>query len=433
MIRLLLVLPLLLGVAQDEPAIQDLIKRLDDSDLEAREKAMRELIKIGAKALEPLRKAASSESAEVRVRAEQAIRAIETEIKSREVCPPGKPFTLKRAGTVGEILDELNRLTGGRFEATLEQREIKAAVDASTVFQALDQICAGRDSLTYSFADDGKVKFHADRHVTSPAGYFEAFKIHLVETHVLRKSDYKETSITARISIHAAWETRLKPLKRVQFEFATSKDDAGRDVEVAPASMMDMFPVAGGGIWMAAGFGDETDATGPQTFGLKGLSAEAKSLAILKGSAKFSFPLSKVDVAFEDPQKGDSKNVGDLSIRLHGVSTKNNRITVKFGKTKGDLTALKDEIAGRLDADSVRAVDEDGKEHVGELVPSQRDPAAGMVVMGGAGGPEASKTTTFHANFPTLEGKEFKRLKFRISDALFEKTVPFEIKDIKLP
>ena len=432
MIRVLLALPLLLGFAQDDSSIQDLIKRLDDSSLEVREKAARDLVKIGAKALEPLRKAASSENAEVRVRAEQAIRAIETEIKSREVCPPSKPFTLKRTGTVGEILDELGRLSGAQFDATPEQRGLKAAVDASTLLQALDQVCAGRDALTYSFADDVKVKFQADKHVTSPAGYFEAFKIGLVETNVLRKTDYKEPTITARISVQATWEARLKPLKRVQFQFETSKDDAGREVEIVAASMADMLPVAGGGIFMAAGFGEEADSAGPQTFGLKGLSPEAKSLASLKGTAKIFFPVSKVDVTFDDPEKGNSKTVGDLTIKLTSVSPQKNQINVKFGKTKGEAVALKDEILGRLDADSVRAVDENGKEHVGELAPWQRDPAAGMVVLGGPGG-EPPKTTTLQATFPTLEGKDFKRLKFRIAETLFEKTVPFEIKDVKLP
>jgi hypothetical protein len=188
MIRLLLALPLLVSFAQ-EPTIEDLIKRLDDSDLEAREKAVKDLIKIGAKALEPLRKAAASESAEVRARAEQAIRFIEIGIKSREVCPPYPAFTLKHSGTVGEVLDELAKLSGARIEASAEQRAGKASADATSLFQALDQVCAGRDDLTYSFGDDGKVKFLSERHSPAPAGYFEAFKVFLTEIHALRRSD----------------------------------------------------------------------------------------------------------------------------------------------------------------------------------------------------------------------------------------------------
>jgi hypothetical protein len=40
---------------------------------------------------------------------------------------------------------------------------------------------------------------------------------------------------------------------------------------------------------------------------------------------------------------------------------------------------------------------------------------------------------TLFAHFQSLEGKDFKRFTFKFSDALFEKSVPFEIKDIKLP
>jgi hypothetical protein len=39
----------------------------------------------------------------------------------------------------------------------------------------------------------------------------------------------------------------------------------------------------------------------------------------------------------------------------------------------------------------------------------------------------------FQATFPTMGNKEFKRFKFKFSDAVFELTVPFEIKNVKLP
>src|SRR6266850_4893568 len=124
--RLFLALPLLLAFAQDDAAIQDLIRRLDDGDPEIREKSQRELIKAGSKALEPLRKALSSESAEVRVRAAQAIRSIENDLKAREVYPAFKALALKRTGTAGEILEDLSRQTGVKFDASPEQRRTKA-------------------------------------------------------------------------------------------------------------------------------------------------------------------------------------------------------------------------------------------------------------------------------------------------------------------
>jgi hypothetical protein len=117
------------------------------------------IIAAGPKALEPLRKAVSSESAEVRVRAAQAIKAIELAIKTREVYPDHKPLSLKKTATVGEILEELGRQTGAKFDASPEQRALKTTVDAATLIQALDQMCAGQERLTYAMGDDGTVRF----------------------------------------------------------------------------------------------------------------------------------------------------------------------------------------------------------------------------------------------------------------------------------
>ncbi len=432
MIRLLLVLPLLFGFAQDESAIQDLIKRLDDSDLETREKAVRDLIKAGSKAVEPLRKALSSESAEVRVRAAQALKAIENDLRAREVYPEHKALSLKRSGNVGEILDDLGRLTGAKFDAAPEHREMKAAVEASTLLQAIDQICAGQPKLTYSFGDDGTVRFASEPHAAAPASYFEAFKIFISESSILRKSDFKAPTVIASVSVHTAWDPRLNPIKRVRYEFTEAKDDAGRDVELVPSTGMEMIPMGGGGFFVAAGFGDEADTSGPQAFSLKGLVPEAKSLSVLKGKTVVSFALARVDVTFEDPQSPQNQTVGDVTIKIKNVTTRKNRITLAFSKSKGDASGLRDEILGRLESGSARAIDEEGKEHVGEIGPAQPDAAAGMVVVGGPGG-EPAKTVQLHAIFTTLGGKDFKRLKFRFSEAIFEKTAPFELKNIKLP
>src|SRR5688572_10179204 len=122
MIRLILALPLLFGFAQDDAAIRELIRKLDDADVEVRDQAMRDLIQAGPKALEALRKAMTSDSAEVRMRSGQALKVIETEVKAREVCPPHKALGLKQSGTVGEILEELSRRTGARFDASGDLR-----------------------------------------------------------------------------------------------------------------------------------------------------------------------------------------------------------------------------------------------------------------------------------------------------------------------
>ena len=182
-----------------------------------------------------------------------------------------------------------------------------------------------------------------------------------------------------------------------------------------------------------AGFGDEPDLAGPQVFTVKGLAPEAKAIASLKGTARLSFPLARTEVKFEDPQGGAKTSVGDITILLERVMS--DKIKLEFSKPKGDVAGLKEEILGRLDAASVIVVDESGKEHAGEILPAPaRDGAGGgIVIMGGGMGGEAVRKLKFQATFPNLSGKDIKQFRFRFSDAVFEKSVPFELKDVKLP
>jgi hypothetical protein len=224
----------------------------------------------------------------------------------------------------------------------------------------------------------------------------------------------------------------LKPLKRVRYESLAGKDDAGRELEISAANFENMLRLGGGGGgFVIAGFGGEADATGPQAFAVKGLVPESKAVASLTGKAVVTFPLSRVDVVFDEPRSSMRKTVGEFSIKLKEVSTGKKQILLTFTKTKVHV-ALREEILGRLDPASVVAEDEDGKVHAGEMGAPQADPGGAMVIMGGPGG-EPSKTATFLATFPTLEGKDFKKFRFRFSESVFEKTVSFEIKDIKLP
>jgi hypothetical protein len=195
-----------------------------------------------------------------------------------------------------------------------------------------------------------------------------------------------------------------------------------------------MIGVGGPGIWFAAGFGEEGDAGGPQVFDLKGLSPEAKSIQAIKGTLRVQFPLEKSEVAFDDPETNAHKTHGDVAVKLEKVRASKNFINLKFTKSKGDVSYLKDEILGRMDGATVRAVDEDGKEHVGEIGPvNQENPGGGIVIMGGAPGQEGARSIQLRATFATLEGKELKRFSFKMAEALYEKVVPFEIRNVKLP
>jgi len=432
-----LLLPLFLAPLQDDSRIKDLIGKLDDVELETRENATQDLIKAGTPALQALREALKSGSAEVRKRAETAIRAIESDVKAREVCPPYKPLALKGdKAPIAELIAELEKQAGVRVVTADGPLSGTATVDATTVMQALDQICGAQERLTYAWTEAGTIRLAAERHPANPAVYAEGFKVFIASLDVLRKTDYKEPTIIGNFSIHSTWEPRLKSLKRVRYEFTGATDDTGRAVEIGPQSVERMGAMAGGGgvIFMAGGpFGGESDTTGPQHFGCTNLDPKAKALKSLKGRAIISFPLNHVPVTFEDPLGSHTQALAEFSFRLDNVIEKKNRINITITKSQGDISALKDEILGRIDPASVVAVDKDGKEHAAEFGPYQAEGRGGMVFVGGTPGGEATKSMQFQAIFPTLEGRDIKTFRFRFVERLYEKAVPFEFTDVKLP
>jgi len=435
--RLLLPLLAFLVLFQDDARIKDLVKKLDDVELEARENATQDLIKAGTSALPALREALKSGSAEVRKRADTAIRAIESEAKAKEVCPPYKSLTLKGdKAPIAGLVAELEKQAGVRVSAAEGVLSGTATVNAATVFQALDQICAGQERLAYTWNEDGVIRFTMDRHPGNPASFSEGFKVYIASLDVMRKTDYKEPTILSNFSIHTAWEPRLKPLKRVRYEFTGATDDTGRAVEIGPQSMDRLGGMAaGGGVFVMAGgpFGGEADTTGPQHFGCTNLDPKAKALKSLKGRAIVSFPLTHVPVVFEDPLGSHTQSIADFSFRLDNVIEKKSRINITFTKTQGDISSLKDEILGRIDSASIVAVDKEGKEHVAEFGPYQAENRGGMVFVAGMPGGEATKSMQFQAIFPSLNGNEIKTFKFRFVERLYEKKVPFEFTDVPLP
>src|SRR5690349_25072559 len=77
--------------AQDEKRIQDAIKGLGAESFEEREKATADLKKIGAPALEALKKAAAdSDDPEVRVRAKRLVDSIQKPAEKPKQTMPGR-------------------------------------------------------------------------------------------------------------------------------------------------------------------------------------------------------------------------------------------------------------------------------------------------------------------------------------------------------
>ena len=110
-----LALALLAVLPQDglEKKIADLVARLSDDSIDAREQAVKDLADLGPPAIPVLRKAMVKLDGEVRGRVDQAIKAIEARDTLAQSLPPFKTVTLDhRNRPAKEALEEIARHAG---------------------------------------------------------------------------------------------------------------------------------------------------------------------------------------------------------------------------------------------------------------------------------------------------------------------------------
>ncbi len=447
MSRILLTLALLSGpvLAQDETRIKELIQKLDDDAFETREQAEKELVAIGEPAIPLLRKAAEEaekrkEQGEVRVRALSALRAIEFAAKSRQVYVDPKLVTLRLADAeLAAVLVELEKQTGVKMESASVDTRAKVSIDTKNapLFRVLDDLCRGQEERTYEYREEG-VRFQKERHPPFPTAYEGPFRIRIVKLKQERSTDFKTKIAQVQLSLDADWQKYLSPWKKYDIDLKKASDDKGGALEVHRGEDADDgnggVMVAGGArivmkraIMMAGIPGAGDPASQPWT--LKGLSAGATRLTI-QGVARFSFPLDKGDVTFDKPTTGESREAGDYTIGLKSLVA--NRLwSLTFSRTKGRPEAAPEDVEGRLDKDSLAAIDDDGNEHKGQLIPTH---ASVQVFVGGGGAvPEGTPVATFQAMFPTLRNRAPKEIRFKFVGQAFVKSVPFTLENVELP
>jgi hypothetical protein len=429
---------------QDDARIKELIQKLDDDSFETREQAEKDLVAIGEPALPLLKKAAEEsekrkEQGELRVRAASALHAIEFAVKSKQVYVDPKLVTLRMTSAdLAGVLVELEKQTGVRFDASSIETKDPVTIDAkqATLFRVLDDLCRGQEARTYEYREEG-VKFQKERHAPYPTAYEGPFRIRIVKLKQERSTDFKAKVAQVQLSLDADWQKYLTPSKKYEIEIKKATDDKGATLEVhrgEDADEANAGLIVGGGrivmrrAVMMAGIGGAGESTA-QPWTLKGLSAGASRLSVA-GVARFSFPLDKTDVTFDKPAAGESHEAGDYTIAMKSLVA--GRLwSVTFTRSKGRPDTGPDDIENRLDKESLVAIDEDGNEHKGQLLPTH---ATVQVFVGGGGAvPEGTPLATFQAMFPTLRNRAPKEIRFKFVGQAFLKSVPFSLENVELP
>jgi hypothetical protein len=127
--------------------ISKLIEKMGSSEFEDREDAQKQLDAIGEPALEALKKAMSSEDTEVRRRAEELIKKIETRTASTKVLQPSKVHLVYKETPVNEALADIRKKTGYNItlhdpENKLKDRKVTVDTGEVAFWVAFDKFCA---------------------------------------------------------------------------------------------------------------------------------------------------------------------------------------------------------------------------------------------------------------------------------------------------
>jgi len=428
---------LLLCLGQDD--VRGLIEKLEDDSFEVRDRAQKDLVKLGEAAVPALRTfvdeaRASKDRGELLLRAEAALREIELAAKSKAVCPDAPLFDFKALSKLGELGDAIEAKTKLPVEygAPGRAQAITVAATSAPLMKILDDACRGQEALTWEW-NDGKVLFKAEPHLARPSSYSGAFRVRLASLRLTRSTDFKVRSSVLACALEADHDPTVKPSRDRDLELIRATDDKGTLLEIRQGDdpedgqqqqVFNRFRINRA---LRAGI---VTQTAPSLWSLKGLPADARKVS-LYGQVRFRFPLDRADVKIENPQGGESRELGDYTVRLD--ASNNKRWTLSFRKTKGSTSPQAfEEILRRLDAEAAVAIDEDGMEHRGTLAPAPDTMAANIVIVNGQV-QETVDALGFLFQFPTLKAKAIKELRFRFADKLFEKLVPFALEDVELP
>ncbi|MCI0458657.1 MAG: hypothetical protein L0Z62_16975 [Gemmataceae bacterium] len=133
--------------AQESKKVAALIGQLGARDFRAREQATKALEALGSQALEALRQACKSDSAEVRWRAAGLVRRIERRLASEQLLTPTKIRLNYKDTPLDDVLQDLMKRTG--VQVRLQPGSLRAALRKVTLdtgegpfWEALAQLCA---------------------------------------------------------------------------------------------------------------------------------------------------------------------------------------------------------------------------------------------------------------------------------------------------
>ena len=306
---------LLLG---QDPDVEALLKQLESDSIVERDQAVKALIDLGEKAEPKVRARMAKSDGQLRKLCGQVLERIAIPKPLRGVLPPISRVTIDAKGrAVHEVLEEFQRQT--RIPMKLNRLpgapEITVDIKDAAPLEALEAICrAAQFHWNFPSTDFGgsweieepsnsKVDLHEGPEMHFGPGYTERPRLfirhYLVELHdiaMTRANDFRTGKSRGVLNFGLHWPAGVNPYQ-VQFEVSSVMDDRGNQ--------------------LFEGHDDPNEPKGPRTepawwnnmlrlyhrYRIRHPDKETKSLASIRGRARFQFLLREKKVTFEAPEK----------------------------------------------------------------------------------------------------------------------------------
>lgn len=438
----LALLLLLSAGVQDAKDVDILLERLEAEDIDVREAAARDLVSRGPGILPLLRSRAAGLAGEARGRLEDAVRRIERNRKRDGVLPPLRTVTLEaKERPAKEVLEEIAAQAGLKLEfgGVPPEAPLTLSLKDASPFQAFEEACRKAGDLSFEpvhvreggveedfmpenvrgeLSKSSRLVIQNGAAPAYPAAVVRHYRLRATQVSVTRTVDFRQNRSSAHVQLELQWLPGVAPLALSGFAVEAALDDQGRSLLPDKAEERVGF----GQRHYRGGLGRGSGGY-PYTLALPVPPADAKAVAVLRGTAIFSFPGDLQTLVFEKAPEaaGRSLELDGLKILLKEIRAAEGLLTLTLhlsGRYAGARGAGSESNNGAPFAyDDLQVLTEAGK----------------RLQTRGMSGSGDGTTTRWTLRYALPPGETVKEIRIPCILERFEDEVKFELRDIPLP
>jgi hypothetical protein len=423
-----------------ERKVTDLVAKLSDDSIDARERAVKELADLGPSAIPILRKAMARLDGEVRGRLEEAIKAIEAQDTLSRTLPPLKTVTLDhRNRPAKEALEEIARQAGlsVQFEGEVGKEPLSIALKDATPLQAIDEVCRKHGQLLPRMngveeeatglrpATPGagrKIAFMAAPFVNFPVTYVRHYRARVTEVSLTRVNNFQGAQSTGNVQVELHWPPNVAPKSTLKFEITALSDDKGRSLLLEKKEEDGDRRITS---LHQSGMEPETQ----ETFEFKYPEPDATRIALLRGRFVLAYPKETKTLVFEKPAESKGK-----CLELHGL-----KVTLDDYQEKGTEVTIRISAAGRYSGPADPAKRDADQESVESRLPFSYEDVEPVTLSGAPlsqsamSGGSSEDAYTMMLTFSSDKPQSLREIRIPCVLVHHLDEVKFELKDIPFP